>query len=45
MVASYLTHSIMYSMVLWFGRSEANDIALRLARELTGGTEVIAVNK
>ena len=24
-------------------RSEANDLALRLAREVTGGTEVIAI--
>ena len=28
---------------LAFHRSEANDLALRLAREVTGGTEVIAI--
>ena len=26
-------------------RSEANDMALRLAKEVTGGTEVIAVDQ
>ena len=39
-------YSIMYSKVMWLvRRSEANDMALRLAKELTGGTEVIAVDK
>ena len=44
-VLSKAIHAFSLQGVLIWCRSEANDVALRIAKEVTGGTEVIAVDK